>query len=298
MTGLAVLDTSTATREEWLSARKLGSSDAAAIVGLNPYRTRFAVFMDKIGESEPLEETDPMYFGTLLEPVIAQEFSRRSGLRVQKDNRLMAHPTYEWMTATLDYLVYEGDEVGALEIKNTSQWNAISWEDGAPDAAHIQLMHQLAVTGLNFGYIAVLIGGNRLEYRRFDRDEDIIASLTQLESEFWSLVEKRQPPELSTGDGDLLAALYPVSNANEIPLPAPCQDAIVRFMEAQDKIKFWESAKELAANEIKQALGENERGAVGPYIATWKTQSRKEHVVKASTFRKFTIKEVNTDGNE
>ena len=38
--------------EEWLDLRRtgIGGSDAATIVGLNPYSSRYSLYLDKIGE--------------------------------------------------------------------------------------------------------------------------------------------------------------------------------------------------------------------------------------------------------
>ena len=47
-------DTRKMTRDEWLESRRkgIGGSDASAILGLNPYSSPLAVYLDKIGKSE------------------------------------------------------------------------------------------------------------------------------------------------------------------------------------------------------------------------------------------------------
>lgn len=298
MTGLTLLLTDEATREEWLEARKLGSSDAAAICGLNPYRTKHQVFLEKIGAAAPVEENEAMRWGNLLEPVIAEEFARRTELPIKKDNRLIQHPTLPFMTATIDYLVEENGQWGILEIKNRNLFAGADYEDdGAADDAHIQVAHQLACSGLSFAYVAALIGGNRLVYTRFERDADLIMKVEELEKSFWRLVETKTPPELQAGDNDLLASLYAESNGLEKAIPAESEDwAKAYLLNKQQAKHFEELADECAAN-LKNALSDYEFATVGKYRISWKTQTRAEYTVKATSFRKFDVKELKDKKN-
>lgn len=46
---LCLVKTKTLTRDEWLTVRKhgIGSSDAAAVVGLSPYKSQLELWMEK-----------------------------------------------------------------------------------------------------------------------------------------------------------------------------------------------------------------------------------------------------------
>ena len=48
-------------REDWLNVRKsgIGSSDAGAAVGLNPYKSQLELWMEKTGRDASLPKTDP-----------------------------------------------------------------------------------------------------------------------------------------------------------------------------------------------------------------------------------------------
>ncbi len=54
----------------------------------------------------------------------------------------------------------------------------------------------MAVTGYRGAYIAVLIGGNTFRWRFVERDEELIAMLIKLESDFWQHVQNNTPPPL------------------------------------------------------------------------------------------------------
>lgn len=73
---LRLVETRSLGREAWLEVRKggIGSSDAAAAVGLSPYKSQLELWMEKTGRSEgfqPKGLDDPTYWGTQLEPLVA-----------------------------------------------------------------------------------------------------------------------------------------------------------------------------------------------------------------------------------
>jgi predicted phage-related endonuclease len=69
-------------RAAWLERRRqtLGASDAAAALGLSPYCSPLQLYLRKIGSLPEQEETEAMRWGTLLEPLLAREYTRRTGL--------------------------------------------------------------------------------------------------------------------------------------------------------------------------------------------------------------------------
>ena len=74
-------------RDQFLAGRKkgIGGSDVAAILGFSPYKSPYQLWLDKTGRSERKEsQNESAHFGNLLEDVVAKEFSRRSGMKVQR----------------------------------------------------------------------------------------------------------------------------------------------------------------------------------------------------------------------
>ena len=77
MTAQVLAKTLEMPRDEWLELRRqgIGGSDAAAILGLNPWKTPMDVWLEKTGEfTRDDEENEQMYWGTVLEAVVAEEF--------------------------------------------------------------------------------------------------------------------------------------------------------------------------------------------------------------------------------
>lgn len=292
MTALEVLDIKDVGREAWLAARKLGSSDSPAILGLSPFDTTYQMWALKLGMLPPKPETEAMYWGTVHEPNIARRFGDLTGLILRKNDKLFCSPAHDYITATPDYFVMDNGVQGIVECKSTSAWMNSEWEGKIPDYAHIQLMHQLAVTGLTFGYVVGLIGGNKLVWHRIERDEAIIHALIGKLEAFWELVQTKTPPPLSSGDSDTMSALYPASTSGKHVTLSQGYDALCQ--EYLDAKRFEKAATErvdeLAAR-LKAEVADAESARAGKYEITWKTQHRASYVAKATSFRKFTVKE-------
>lgn len=194
-----LVDTRSMEREEWLEVRKrgIGSSDAAAAVGLCPYKSQLELWMEKTGRTVRTEEPGqdaPMYWGTLLEPFVASAYAERTERKVRRLNAVLQHPTYSFMLANIDREVVGAEDVQILECKTAGEYGSRLWRDGVPEYVQIQVQHQLAVTGKHAADVAVLLCGQKLEVHRIERDEDVISRLIVLEARFWEHVEQDTPP--------------------------------------------------------------------------------------------------------
>lgn len=216
-TALRLVDTRTLDRQQWLAVRRggIGSSDAAAAVGLNPYKSPLALWMDKTGRTIEQEDAaedmdDPRYWGTLLEPYVAAAYQRKTGRRVRKVNAVLQHPTFPFMLANLDREIVGDPEVQILECKTAGEFGSRLWKDGVPDYVQLQVQHQLAVTGKRAADVAVLLCGQQLEVHRIERDDELIGRLTLLETRFWEHVETDTPPSAdgSESSAKALRQLY------------------------------------------------------------------------------------------
>lgn len=197
---IRLVDTKALDREDWLNVRKggIGSSDAAAAVGLNPYKSPLELWMEKTGRAAANDDhaglDDPRYWGTLLEPFVAIAYQQKTERRVRKINAVLQHPAFPFMLANIDREVIGSDEVQILECKTAGEFGSRLWRDGVPEYVQIQVQHQLAVTGKAAADVAVLLCGQQLEVFHIPRDEDVIARLIVLEARFWEYVETDTPP--------------------------------------------------------------------------------------------------------
>lgn len=274
---LTLVKTSNLTRDEWLKARQcgIGGSDISAITGLNPWRKPIAVYLDKIGEAPEEPESERMYWGSRLEDLIADEFAHRNNLKVQRRNAILQHPEHSWALANIDRLIITKDGNGVLECKTTSAYNKEAWADEQiPEYYMVQLQWYLFVTGLQYGYLAVLIGGQEYKDIRVERNEAMIGALYTIAADFWKLVENRTPPEVdgSESSTETIARLFPASEVlNEIiSLPDAAEKLVQDFILAQAREKQATEAKDAAANALKMLLGEHASGTTDKHKISWK----------------------------
>lgn len=160
--------------EDWLETRKLGigGSESSAIMNCSRYKSGADVWLDKMGKGKKIENRFT-YFGNKLEPMVADVFSEKHPeFEVKELNKTLKR---KHSVANIDRLLKhkETGKFGVLEIKTTSAFKSNEWKgDECPEEYYAQVMHYLAVTGLEYAYIACLVGGN--DYYEFiiDRKED------------------------------------------------------------------------------------------------------------------------------
>jgi putative phage-type endonuclease len=213
------VETKDLSRDDWLEVRKngIGGSDAAAAVGLNPYMSPLELWMIKTGRDanlprpDPQDTTEPVYWGTLLEPIVAASYTKQTGNKVRRVNAVLRHPTIPFMLANVDREVIGSRDVQLLECKTAGEFGARLWHGSVPEYVQLQVQHQLAVTGKSAADVAVLICGQKLEVHRVDRDDGLIARLIELEAAFWRFVETDTPPPADGSDSAdrALRCLYP-----------------------------------------------------------------------------------------
>ena len=225
---LRLVKTNDLNRDEWLTVRKqgIGSSDAASAVGLNPYKSQLELWMEKTGRDanlpkvDPKDQSSPMYWGNLLESIVAAHYTMRSGHKVRRINAVLQHPSEPWMLANIDREVTGAPDVQILECKTAGFHGSFLWRDGVPEYIQLQVMHQLSVTGKQCADVAVLICGQDLQIHRIHRDEAMIAKLIELERAFWHYVETDTPPPADGSDSADLAlrCLYPQDSGQTLDL--------------------------------------------------------------------------------
>ena len=298
-------------KDEWLALRGLGSSDAAAICGLNKFKTPAGVWAEKVGLIKPFEGNEATEWGTKLEPVVAQAFSDKTGIEIKKNDNIYAHDVHPFLTATPDYVLSHVPST-LLEIKTTSSRNESAWSDGIPDYTHVQVMHQMLVTGADLVHIACLVGGQKLIINQVRRDEKAISAILDKLLEFWKLIETKTAPPMTEHDSDLLQELYPQSNELTVTLVSEAEQIMTEYLIAKTEIERFEKMANMKANLIKQLLKENEVGESGKMQAKWKTVSSShlntkalkenesdiyEQYCETSLQRRFTVSEKRGEGN-
>lgn len=296
----------------WLEQRKhsIGGSDAAAIVGMNPYRSAFAVWADKVNPKVEVEEdTEAMRQGRELETYVAARFAEATGKRVMRTG-MKYNPKYPFAHANIDRRII-GENAG-LECKTTSSLNLKRYRNGEyPEEFYTQCVHYMAVCGFDRMYLAVLIFGKDFKIFTIERDEAEINALMAAERVFWDeCVLTNTPPnavdyKISLKDLD---SFYNTSTPETtIDLTEVSKD-VEALKVLKDDIKELEALADEHEAKIKAFMKDYEKGHTGFYSVSWKTTTSRtfdskryiadhagqdlDSYYNERTSRRFTIKEL------
>nr|DAL55735.1 MAG TPA_asm: Exonuclease [Caudoviricetes sp.] len=268
--------------EKWLETRDkgIGGSDAAVIMGLNPYKSPYQLWMEKTGQAEApdLSDNQAVYWGSKNEGNIADWFQETTGKKVRKLGTLQ-NRDYPYLLANVDREVL-GENAG-LEIKTAGVRQYKQWKDDeVPDAYYCQCLHYMAVTGSDYWYIAVLLGGNEAIWKRIDRNEEDIKTLMDAEEAFWRLVETKTPPPVDGSESCAHALAERYKDAEDVAIVLP-DEAAVLIDGIRDDKKIADQLKEqirLRENQLKEMLGDAVTGICGDSKVVWKPTSPRESV--------------------
>lgn len=262
-------------KQEWLRERKnyLGGTDLAAIAGLSPYRTALDVYLDKTSDDITCETNAAMRWGTLLEDVVANEYSEVIGQTTAIEPNTIYHPEYKFLGANIDRWV--GNKEYVLECKTAGFTKAKEWGDlgteQIPELYLIQVAYYAAMCDVYKVDIAVLIGGQDFRIYTYERNKELEDKIIKIGINFWSNhIEKRVPPKcVNTRD---TFHLFPQSNYQEIV----AESNIMEKLEQLKSLKKEENRIADTIEKLKTDIQEFMRDYdvlidnQGNVIATWK----------------------------
>ena len=205
---------------EWLKSRRLGigGSDVASILGLSKYKSPYQLWLDKTGRADVEDEqSEPAYWGNALEDIVAKEFQKRAGIKVQRVNKTLVHPQYDFARANIDRAVINPEISGNVRLKNgalttdhilecktANQYMAKLWgndTESVPDYYLVQCQWYMGITQTKKCSLAVLIGGQQFRMYEIDYDPELFDMLIEECSNFWhNHVLADVPPEPTTFD--------------------------------------------------------------------------------------------------
>ena len=267
-----VVDTENLTREDWLSYRRLGigGSDAAAIMGVSPFCTKRDLYYDKRGITPAMEEEESNWVakevGHRLEDLVAEIFSKKTGLKVYPIRKMFRHPLYPFMQADVDFFIeFPDGTTGILECKTTNYNCQNKWANNStPVNYEYQGRHYMAVMNINKVYFACLYGNNEDEFfiRYMERDLDIEEDLIAEEEYFWNENVKAgvEPPYTEKPDLVLesIRKHYGPADkdADEVKLSRKHLVSLQRYLELKEQKAKLESEAKKLEEQMKESYTE------------------------------------------
>jgi putative phage-type endonuclease len=201
-------------RDEWLNNRtRIGGSDAASIVGMNPYMNNVELWQIKSGIEEHEDISDKPYvkYGTEAEKYLRELFTLDYPEYKMEyaENNMFLNDKYPFAHASLDgWLTDKDGRKGVWECKTTNILQSMQrekWDNKIPDNYYIQVLHYLMVTEFDFVILKAQLKsvfGNDIylqtKHYKIERAEVIedIEYLVKEETKFWECVVNGKAPAL------------------------------------------------------------------------------------------------------
>lgn len=203
-------------RGDWLNRRskRIGGSDAACIIGLNPWRSNVELWEIKTGRRQQadISQEPVVMYGTQAEKHLRELFKLDFPQYTVEyiENNIWFNDKFPFAHASLDgWLTDNEGRSGVLEIKTTniqSKAMAEKWKDKIPNQYYVQVLHYLMVLDADFAVVKaqlkydygdgdVFLNTRHYFIERADVQSDI-DYLAQAEKEFAEILEADNPPPL------------------------------------------------------------------------------------------------------
>jgi hypothetical protein len=280
-------------RDEWLELRKydVTSTEVSALFNMSKYMTAYELALVKNGDIEDqFKENERSTWGNRFEESIAIGVSDLYGVRIRKKSEYMRIPQAR-MGASFDFEIigidpdwrankygspilramYAAHGNGLLEIKNVdslifrNEWDTGD-EPEAPPHIEIQLQQQAFVSGLTWGAIGVMVGGNDL--RLITRFSDAAVGLKMYErvTKFWmDLGNGIYPSPTHPDDNWIIKKLHHFADPGKLldatgdKAPAGMTELIRRYEQCARISKKIKDRQETAQAKLLQMIGTHEK---------------------------------------
>ena len=204
-------------RSAWLEHFRdgIGASEAAAVLGVSPWKTNVELWEEKCALRVPEDIGDKPYvrYGNEAEPLLRAlfELDHPEYLVEFTPFKVYRHPDKPYITCTPDGELEDvrTGKRGGLEIKTTEILSSMEWarwKSQIPDYYYTQVCQQMLAAGWEFVELLAQIkyttadGDDRKETRhyRIDREDCLedIRLVEEADAAFWSCVQAHRKPPL------------------------------------------------------------------------------------------------------
>jgi putative phage-type endonuclease len=275
---------------EQLAERKnhLGASDMAAVMGVDPYRTGYDVWLEKTERIIDVEIKDKrksvMSAGNYFENGVL-DFAEEELGKLNRNVTLSLPGTA--LVSNLDAaLVDSGVPVEAKTVGlfgPVAEWWGDEGTDQVPDRVIVQCHVQMLCAVKDRAHVAAFIGGRGFALFNIFHSPALAEVILKSADEFWAKnVQADTPPTNSTASLQIVKRIRrEAEKVVEID-----RELVQKYLDADLRLRSAEEEQEEAKARVIQALGDAEAGACGELGAvTYYQQHRKETVQKACDFR-------------
>jgi putative phage-type endonuclease len=286
-------------------SKYIGGSDIGAILGLSPFKSPLAVWMEKTGKEVKTVDSLPLRFGSFVEEFVANEYAKATGFALRHDESIYIHPDYSYMSAHIDRFVHtDGLDQAAtkiLECKTANPFSRAQWGEPGSDQIPLHYLTQvtwyLAIAGIERADIAVLIGNTDFRIYTILRDPELENLVLEKAHHFWHeyVLKDIPPPVQSPEDCQLLFERSDPSKTLE------ANAETLALLERLQKLHYQGNACEEEITTLKtQIMAQMQDAEVlahqGQVLATWKApkasyrlDSKRLEVEERAIYEKYKV---------
>jgi putative phage-type endonuclease len=266
-------------------ASGFGASEAAAVVGQDPYCTPWELYHRKTRDIPDKADSESIHLrrGVHLEPFIVAEYQRANpGQPIEYPMGTYRHPVHEFVLASPDAGL---SETAGLECKSIG-WRVADMigEPGTnqlPPHWICQGQQQMAVMGWETIVFAVLVEVETLKVYHVERHDGIIEALVAAERELWERIQNREPPEPECWAGHLDAVkrvFRTIEPGKVVHLTDAAKADWTRKREIDAQVKALEDERDTLKAHVYASLGDAQLELID------ETHCIRRQMVKASTY--------------
>lgn len=265
----------------------LGGSDAAAVLGVSPWKTPVQLWLEKTGQAsyEPTPEQQRRFDrGKKLEPFIIEmgiDKLREQGHDVEliATNERFSDGEYPYFSCEIDARLSIDGVICTCDAKSVHGFARNKWGEEDTDQIPIeyaaQFMFGLGIlTDVPTCVVFSLIGLDDVAIYWLHRDDETITNMRRQCAEFWChcVIDGHRPDPLDYNDVSLL---YPRDNDGSIEATPEIAELIESYRQGKQRQKLLADDLEGMQKQIAQFMSPNATITVDdkPRL-TWKSQNR------------------------
>lgn len=298
-------------RQHWHALRNkhIGASEVSALFDCSPYMSKFELWHEKRSAINgkplpPSDDNERTFLGRELEAAIGKAAAKKYKWRlVSCANQYYIHPSIAGMGCTPDFMIQTDEHatLGCLEIKNIDYLQfAKEWVGEEPPIYYIlQLQQQMLCTGLSYGYIVALVGGNDLRSYYYELNDQTAKRIASAVWQFWQDIANGNEPKItsSTDLGVVKQMIDPRDDLADMTDNNYLPDLCARFLQAREcRLKAEKSEKMLQA-ELLNIVGNHTFTLANGYEISYKqfTAFQQQREAEERSYYKLNVKD-NTHG--
>jgi putative phage-type endonuclease len=251
--------------QAWLKARAhdVTSTEVAALFDASPYTTVYELWhRKKAGEVATKTDNERMKWGRRLESAIALGVAEDQGWKASPRKVYERLPELR-LGASFDFQAERDGHLGLIEVKNVDkhifldQWHGEGESLIAPTHIELQLQAQLLVSGLTWGCIVVLAGGNSAHILHREADKQVHEAIRLQVAGFWRSIEDDAPPlpDFERDADEVRRLLMDVNQFEVLEADEKLEAKIATLLHAQEQAAHWESQVEAGKAAILYDVG-------------------------------------------